>query len=227
MSTFGGDSWAREANHRKRRVDDLMRDHQDLNGHPSDYKKLSNGKYACLVCPNNPVLDSLLMFSMHSKGSRHIAAAAKLKEQELLREEELNKRIALGSCSSKTVAISDSNQWFEKPLTKQTQNATSPVLKTAVEDNSNTSGGSSCFDLKHQCGSSQIYGLSHKDKEDTGRAELGPRGMLSDQLVELRKQRERELKFIQAGWKRDSHGKWFRDENVEFDSDEEDPNDCL
>lgn len=39
--------------------------------------------------------------------------------------------------------------------------------------------------------------------------------------------RERELKFTSAGWKRDGHGKWFKDENVEFDSDEEDPNLCL
>ncbi|KAK7845012.1 sodium channel modifier 1 [Quercus suber] len=39
--------------------------------------------------------------------------------------------------------------------------------------------------------------------------------------------RERELKFIATGWKRDCLGKWFRDENVEFDSDEDDPNVCL
>ncbi|KAI3704047.1 hypothetical protein L1987_74253 [Smallanthus sonchifolius] len=45
--------------------------------------------------------------------------------------------------------------------------------------------------------------------------------------LDYRQRRERELKFTAAGWKRDCHGGWFRDENVEFDSDEEDPNECL
>eukprot|EP00262_Sarcandra_glabra_P003179 TRINITY_DN13718_c0_g2_i1.p1 TRINITY_DN13718_c0_g2~~TRINITY_DN13718_c0_g2_i1.p1 ORF type:complete len:151 (+),score=34.84 TRINITY_DN13718_c0_g2_i1:3-455(+) len=48
--------------------------------------------------------------------------------------------------------------------------------------------------------------------------------MLVEQQVELQKCREKELKFREAGWKRDCHRRWFRDENVEFDSDEEDPN---
>lgn len=60
MSVFGGDSWAREAQYRKRRVDDLVV--QGFDG--SSYMKLSNGKYACLVCPHNPVLDSSLMLSV-------------------------------------------------------------------------------------------------------------------------------------------------------------------
>ncbi|KAJ6716659.1 SODIUM CHANNEL MODIFIER 1, partial [Salix koriyanagi] len=59
MSVFGGDSWAREAQFRKRRVDDLVID--GLDG--SSYRKLSSGKYACLVCPHNPVLESLLVLS--------------------------------------------------------------------------------------------------------------------------------------------------------------------
>lgn len=60
MSVFGGDSWAREAQQRKRRVDDLAL--EQLNG--SSYKKLSGGKYACLVCPHSPILDSPLMLSV-------------------------------------------------------------------------------------------------------------------------------------------------------------------
>ncbi|XP_030958852.1 uncharacterized protein LOC115980773 [Quercus lobata] len=45
--------------------------------------------------------------------------------------------------------------------------------------------------------------------------------------LDFREHRERELKFTAAGWKCDCQGKWFRDENVEFDSDEDDPNVCL
>lgn len=61
MSVFGGDSWGREANYRKRRIDDLLIN----NGYESScYKKLSSGKYACLVCPHNPILDTPLMLSV-------------------------------------------------------------------------------------------------------------------------------------------------------------------
>jgi hypothetical protein len=62
MSVFGGDSWAREAQHRKRRLDDLILEEVD----ESSYKKLSSGKYACLVCPHSPILDSPLMLSVRT-----------------------------------------------------------------------------------------------------------------------------------------------------------------
>ncbi|CAA3029444.1 Hypothetical predicted protein [Olea europaea subsp. europaea] len=39
------------------------------------------------------------------------------------------------------------------------------------------------------------------------------------QQLDYRVRQERELKFTTAGWKRDCHGTWFKDENVEFDSD--------
>ncbi|CAK9185174.1 unnamed protein product [Ilex paraguariensis] len=65
MSVFGGDSWAREAQYKKTRVDELLVDGFDS----SSYKKLSSGKFACLVCPNNPVLDTPLMLSRTFMGS--------------------------------------------------------------------------------------------------------------------------------------------------------------
>ena len=60
MSVFGGDSWAREAQYRKRRVDDLIV--EGLDG--ATFKKLSNGKFACLLCPHHRILDSPLMLSV-------------------------------------------------------------------------------------------------------------------------------------------------------------------
>lgn len=69
MSVFGGESWAREAQYRKRRVDDLL-----VEGlHGSSFKKLASGKYACLVCRNNPVLDSPLMLSVRITTNPYIA----------------------------------------------------------------------------------------------------------------------------------------------------------
>lgn len=70
MSVFGGDSWAREAQYRKRRVEDVVV--EGLDG-ASSFKKLSNGKYTCLLCPQRPILDSPLMFSV-----RHIILSLSL-----------------------------------------------------------------------------------------------------------------------------------------------------
>jgi hypothetical protein len=70
MSVFGGDSWGREAQHRKRKVDELLlsapsvaSSSSSLSPSPS-FKKLSSGKFVCLVCPHNPVVDSALMLSV-------------------------------------------------------------------------------------------------------------------------------------------------------------------
>ncbi|CAM6116075.1 unnamed protein product [Calypogeia fissa] len=61
---------------------------------------------------------------------------------------------------------------------------------------------------------------SHKRKmSDRGAVELKN----DVAMQELRRQAQRELKWKEAGWRRDSSGRWSRDENVEFDSDEEVP----
>lgn len=54
-----------------------------------------------------------------------------------------------------------------------------------------------------------------------------PSKVLSEWQADLQKRQEQELRFTASGWKRDCHGRWYRDENVEFDSDEDDPNICL
>ncbi|KAG1342240.1 sodium channel modifier 1 [Cocos nucifera] len=241
MSVFGGDSWAREAQHRKRRVDDLL-----LSSPSSSFKKLSNGKYACLVCPHNPILDSPLMLSMHNKGSRHIAAESRLSERELSRKEELSKRIALSAESADASSIPNSSpklkssDIYNKPLIKQTQKA---ILETqcnkyndlnavhVMKSRPNVSfydskPSPSCNYVIESSTSTVLDDSNHSDKKYVARAEKDAK-VLADRNVELRKRHEKELKFTAAGWKRDCHGKWYRDENVEFDSDEEDPNVCL
>ncbi|XP_028765868.1 sodium channel modifier 1-like [Neltuma alba] len=220
MSVFGGDSWAREAQYRKRRVDDLLV--EGING--SAFKKLANGKYACLVCPHNPILDTPLMLSMHNKGSRHLAAASRLKERDLMKQNEINKRIALSASSADTAKSSNCNQKLRsassgKPLIEQTKKAVCEILSDKSQQ--------------------QMENRSKKELSNTGHiASASTESCSSPARVEDNKpviqhhldyweRRERELKFTAAGWKRDGHGKWYKDENVEFDSDEEDPNVCL
>ncbi|XVE66876.1 hypothetical protein DITRI_Ditri08aG0115200 [Diplodiscus trichospermus] len=147
MSVFGGDSWGREAQYRKRRIEEVVIDGVDA----SSYKKLSTGKYACLVCPHNPILDTPLMLSrekggnkfqnrdkrkrtyidhMHCKGSRHLASESKMKEKELMKRDEINKRIALSN--SPTTSINSSTKQnthlASKPLIQVAQKAASEIL---------------------------------------------------------------------------------------------------
>lgn len=216
MSVFGGDSWAREAQHRKRRIEDLVV--EGIDG--SSYKKLSNGKYACLICPNTPILDSPLMFSVHSKGSRHRIAESKLKERELNRQDEIKKRMALSGCSIGSTSIQKVGL-SSKPLIEQTRKTASEILLNKSPQQSVVTERSAILSCGHfpNGPSNSIVNSSTYALEMPGK--------VVQQQFDFRERQERELKFTAAGWKRDGHGKWFRDENVEFDSDEEDPNVCL
>ncbi|OIT32705.1 PREDICTED: sodium channel modifier 1-like [Nicotiana attenuata] len=217
MSVFGGDSWAKEGQYRKRRIDELMAD----NINSSAYKKLSSGKFACLVCPHCPVLDTPLMLSAHVKGSRHRAAESRLRERELGRQDEINKRIALSECVTATSSTLTSSQLCKsanKPLIERAKKAASDILHQNLAQSTasrvdeikcNKGDGTSCLTNKRNSQSVQI-------------------GVTTNQTIIPhaydRERQEKELKFTSAGWKRDGHGKWYKDENVEFDSDEEDPN---
>ncbi|KAK4258739.1 hypothetical protein QN277_005154 [Acacia crassicarpa] len=221
MSTFGGDSWARETQYRKRRVDDLL-----VEGiHGSSFKKLANGKYACLVCPHNPILDTPLMLSMHNKGSRHLAAASRLRERDLMKQNEMNKRIALSASSGDTAKSSTScNQKLRtvgsgKPLIEQTKKSVSGIISDKSQQQMENRSKMELSNTGHIASASTESYSSPTTVEDNKVA--------LQHHLDFRERRERELKFTAAGWKRDGHGKWYRDENAEFDSDEEDPNVCL
>ncbi|XP_042011285.1 sodium channel modifier 1-like [Salvia splendens] len=212
MSVYGGDSWAREAQHRKRKVDDLMIERIDS----SIYRKLSSGKFACLVCPTNPVLDSPTMLSTHVSGSRHQAAEQRRENRELAKQEEVKKRLALSGCvSAKAPAIKQLKS-TSKPLIEQARKAVLDVIsgKVALPEVKPT-----VAKLGRPCA-----GDNGSNAEPTG-VEAKLEGVVREvQPLNYRLRLERELKFTAAGWKRDCHGRWFKDENVEFDSDEEDPN---
>ncbi|CAH1444900.1 unnamed protein product [Lactuca virosa] len=209
MSVFGGDSWGREAQYRKRRVDDLL---LDTAADHSSYRKLPTGKYACLICPHNPVLDTALMLSMHVKARRHVDAEMRLKQREEERQKEMNKRMAF---SLDSTSMSKTNL-ASKPLIEKTRKAAFEVLRHGyIEQSSANYSQSRCS-------------ISENAPYDSTTSRFGETEASGKDIVKMpldyQERRERELKFTSAGWKRDCHGGWFRDENVEFDSDEEDPN---
>ncbi|XP_062194878.1 uncharacterized protein LOC133898266 [Phragmites australis] len=246
MSVFGGDSWARDAQQRKRRLDDLMHP-ASSSSKPDSFKRLSDGKLVCLVCPHRPVLDSLVMLSMHNKGARHISAESRQREKELSKQHEINKRLSLSSDASLSnsgnprAGVMPSNM-KEKPLIEQTRRAILEAQSSRLNDFSanrvscdqkkianaspHDSHVSPGVPMEKLTGNTlSIECNSRKGEPTIGNQTQGK--VLSQWQADLQKRQEQELRFTASGWKRDCHGKWYRDENVEFDSDEDDPNICL
>ncbi|KAK4563033.1 hypothetical protein RGQ29_005502 [Quercus rubra] len=203
MSVFGGDSWGREAQHRKRRLDDLLLE-ELVDG--SSYKKLSMANTPALHTKTN--LSQRVIKMMHK-----------------LKINEINKRVALSDSSTGTTNCNIYHQKFRsvgKPLIEQTQNVASEILnnKTPRHNSSNANHNLQLILDLLTDGNSNLNQNSPCPIEVTDKVVVQPH-------LDFRGHRERELKFTAAGWKHDCQGKWFRDENVEFDSDEDDPNVCL
>lgn len=165
------------------------------------------------------------MLSMHIKGSRHCAAESRLKERELMRQDEINKRIALSKNSisaANTGVPTKECRLTSKPLIERTRKAVSEILS------SNSSQQCSVYETQivESTRNHVINGPSSNNNEPI----VEVRGTCKEvplQQIDYRGRRDKELKFTAAGWKHDCHGGWYRDENVEFDSDEEDPNASL
>lgn len=157
------------------------------------------------------------ILQMHCKGSSHRNAELKIKEQELMRHDEINKRIALSGSSTGTANCNSHHQNFrsvDKPLIEQSRKVASErrcgqttqpqqsssnanrdvqrILDHITNRHSNLSQHSSCPALE---AADEVV----KQQQ---------------QHLDLQERRERELKFTAAGWKRDGHGKWFRDKNA-------------
>lgn len=138
----------------------------------------------------------------HVSGSRHQSAEAKRKSRELATREEIKKRLALSDCvRAKAPANSATNELrsTSKPLIEQARKAvlevisgevSRPVVKPSVPN-------LRMLRVGDDGGSSDLIGVVR---------EVPP--------LDYRLRRERELKFTAAGWRRDGHGRWFKDENV-------------
>ncbi|KAL6963963.1 hypothetical protein U1Q18_034968 [Sarracenia purpurea var. burkii] len=164
---------------------------------------------------------------MHINGSRHCVAESRLKEKQLVIQGEVNKRIALSEClvgadaSTKSTQVNRRCRLVRKPLIEQTRMAASEIFSNKqceTKGNNDIKSSTGYFTQESFCNSNNNGSSLTVEVADT---------FVAQQQSDLQKRQERELKFTAAGWKRDCHGKWFRDENVEFDSDEEDPNVCF
>lgn len=124
----------------------------------------------------------------------------------------MNKRIALGNSSATSASSSTAHgrrcESANKPLIEQAQKAASEILYS----------GSPLYTSLHESPAVGSNTCHYKENPSIQRSTLAEVVTASEEglrhQLDSRDRRERELKFTAAGWKRDGHGRWFKDENV-------------
>uniref|UniRef100_A0A3B4AGH3 Sodium channel modifier 1 n=1 Tax=Periophthalmus magnuspinnatus TaxID=409849 RepID=A0A3B4AGH3_9GOBI len=178
---------------KKRRVADLL-----SNYIPEDEATImSNGRYTCLVCSYGPVFDTVDMLTVHRNGKRHLEGLKRFYRKKAQLRNEIVKRKHESYIQSEENSQEASSS---APLLAQTRKLTHhALLRTIIF-------GSNFFLL--------CFGFSDVELH------LEESPPMSEQR---KKELEHYLKLKSAGWIQDRSGQWLKDDNVEFDSDEEEP----
>ncbi|CAJ1063043.1 sodium channel modifier 1 [Xyrichtys novacula] len=232
---------------KKRRVADLL-----SNFIPEDEAALmKNGRYSCLVCSYRPVFDTVDMLTVHRNGKRHLEGLKSFYGKKSQLKNEIAKRHHESYVQSEDKSQEPSSSSSSAPLLAQTRKLTHhALLKTtpynschrktstksdrgvqndgsdpskdfpnreAHEQEGNCSKTNSSNHLSQ--GSSSLCTAEEESEvsQAAGKQEEPP------MTAERRKELEHYLKLKSNGWLQDRSGKWVKDENVEFDSDEEEP----
>lgn len=204
---------------------------------------MKNGRYSCLVCSHRPVFDTVDMLSVHRKGKRHLEGLKWYYGKKSRLQNEIDKRR-----HQEYVTKEDNQQeaGSSAPLLTQTRKITHHALlrsspysschKKASERSENLKPESCPPESPVSTATSKINtgpkptGERNSDQWQSGKQMNKKKGCKAPSVPEsepLTEQRRRELehylKLKSAGWLQDPSGKWVKDENVEFDSDEEEP----
>ncbi|KAM9488109.1 sodium channel modifier 1 isoform 2-T2 [Clarias gariepinus] len=227
---------------KKRRVADLL-----SNYIPEDEATLmKNGRYCCLVCSHRPVFDTVDMLTVHRKGKRHLEGLKwfygkksqlqkeidKRRHQEYVNEEDDRQETAscaplltqtrkithhvllrstpYNSCHKKASERSEMPATQLNPYCSSNPDVDQIIIPTAMVK-TNTGATTDCDASNYQIQTQM------KKKKAANPAESEP---VTEQR---RNELEHYLKLKSNGWLQDPSGKWVKDENVEFDSDEEEP----
>ncbi|XP_066233550.1 sodium channel modifier 1 [Saccopteryx leptura] len=218
-----GDDWSQLNVLKKRRVGDLLASYI-----PEDEAlMLRDGRFACAICPHRPVLDTLTMLTAHRAGKKHLSSLqlfygkkqpGKGMEQNPRQQNELERE--------ETKA--------EAPLLTQTRLITQNALHRAPQFNS-------CCRRKYRpeapCPPGLPSSLPPPEVElQGGKMNTEPGASLQAKESAAvsppapvsptrRRALGHYLTLRSSGWIPDGRGRWVKDENVEFDSDEEEPPD--
>uniref|UniRef100_A0A1A8FCP0 Sodium channel modifier 1 n=2 Tax=Nothobranchius korthausae TaxID=1143690 RepID=A0A1A8FCP0_9TELE len=214
---------------KKRRVADLL-------SHfiPEDEAALlNNGSYTCLVCSYRPVFDTVDVLTVHRRGKKHLEGLKMFYGKKAQLRSEITKRQHEGY-----VQAEDSQEpSTSAPLLAQTRKLTHHALLNAAPYNSCHSRTSTKPERKQVAvrsdptrnasrnlpasGSNSSH--SNEVPEASSASEqTGPR-VAEPLTAQRRRELEHHLKLKSDGWVQDWNGQWVKDDNVEFDSDEEEP----
>ncbi|KAF6075824.1 sodium channel modifier 1 [Phyllostomus discolor] len=223
-----GDDWSQLNVLKKRRVGDLLASYI-----PEDEAlMLRDGRFACAICPHRPVLDTLAMLTAHRAGKKHLSSLQLFYgKKQPGKGMEQNPRQQNESEKEETKA--------EAPLLTQTRLITQNALHRAPHYNS-------CCRRKYRSVRPEAPRPSVSPSPlpppevglQSGQISRDPEPGAGSQAKELatvsppapmsptrRRALDHYLTLRSSGWIPDGRGRWVKDENVEFDSDEEEPPD--
>uniref|UniRef100_A0A670Z9Z2 Sodium channel modifier 1 n=1 Tax=Pseudonaja textilis TaxID=8673 RepID=A0A670Z9Z2_PSETE len=209
---------------KKRRVAELL-----ANYIPEDEALLlRDGRYSCTVCFHRPVFDTLDMLTIHRSGKKHLAGLQRFYGKKVSLENEIQKRHHQAYLEAEENA----------PLLAQTRKITQNALLKTVPYNS-CCRSKSWLHLHNQPpllftgmsptskakSFSESSFLTEPREKKFARQGKGRKTRKSSEPDDPEKRRtlEHYLKLKSSGWIQDGSGKWVKDENVEFDTDEEEP----
>ncbi|XP_061838824.1 sodium channel modifier 1 [Nerophis lumbriciformis] len=234
---------------KKRRVADLLSNFIP----EDEATLLSNGRYTCLVCSFRPVFDTVDMLTVHRKGKRHLEGLkffygkkAQLKHEITKRKQEqfvqAEDERQDGSSSAPLLAQTrylthhallrtvPYNSCHRRSSTKTEKRSASGALepggttcsRTPFEHLDPPKRGAKSYEVLSSSRGCISGEESHPSKP---KGELPPAAIPEPEPMTAQRRRELEhyLKLKSDGWRQDLSGQWVKDQNVEFDSDEEEP----
>ncbi|ROJ29228.1 Sodium channel modifier 1 [Anabarilius grahami] len=206
---------------KKRRVADLL-----SNFIPDDEAVLmKNGRYSCLVCSHRPVFDTVDMLVVHRKGKRHLEGMKWFYGKKNQLQREIDKRRHQDYVKAEDDRQVSECIFFERMESSGCDQEHRNDQVNNINPHTSTRTGS--IDSMSTT-STTVHEGQTEGKVETKKRKKGSSIVTStDCEPQTAEQRRRELdhylKLKSSGWLQDRSGKWVKDENVEFDSDEEEP----
>ncbi|XP_023227864.1 sodium channel modifier 1-like isoform X2 [Centruroides sculpturatus] len=241
-----GDDTSLLNNLKRRRISELLVCHI-----PEDEALLlKNGRYACTICHHKPIFDTIDMLAIHRKGKKHLTyLTCHLETQQKLKLK--NNAISLNdpvkTKQSKQHQLLKAKPYGRKlkidiPFQKKDVQNSADILQTTNPCSTNALIKSYIKNLSRKkefskaVEKTRINSLGPKKSEKIHNTEnkkeekVNPSNETETQQPYNEKKMQQIEFYLRArssGWKKDKTGKWIKEEGVEFDSDEEPPDDNL
>ncbi|XP_078367072.1 sodium channel modifier 1-like [Oculina patagonica] len=233
---------------KKQRVTELL-----LEDIPEDEATLiKNGKFACLVCKHCPVFDTVAVLSIHRQGKKHISNAKirleKMREDAELRQKREHMKYMetlTADCSKgeapllkitqqkKELALQGSTDLIKQDPVEERKSSNLPFFQSrkpidiSSRDTKRTESNKTLSYSEKSSPNTQSQSNSSKNDHPGKSMCKTPSSERSQKKAELspseQARREHFSRLRQAGWIMGLDGKWYKDENAEFDSDEDEP----